>query len=427
MKELKVKGRYLAYKDDSPFFYLGDTAWELFHRLSREEVTYYMAERARQGFNAIQAVALAEFEGLTVPNTYGRFPLLSTNDMPDPCKPDEGGDYDYWKHVDFTVKEAEKHNMFMVILPTWGDKFNLLWGKGPVVFNEQNAYSYGKWIGQRYKDSWNIIWMLGGDRPLEVEHRAIIDSMAAGIKAGDEGKHLITFHPPGSRNSTEYVGDAEYIDFHTSQTGHGVDKCYNSYDEMTCMEKASTKPFLDSEPRYEDHPACFKPSLGYLWNQDDVRQNAYWNVLSGACGHTYGNHSIWSMTRVSEEYFPYRWNEALLHPGAEQISFVKKLRESRDYFSYKSMPDLVEQNNALSAHLATGIGEGYAMVYSPLGLPFVVHTQIFKGVNLKAMWFDPRTGNETVVGIYPTKYDIQFVPPTQGKGQDWILVLDEMD
>ena len=426
MMKLKVAGRYLACSDGSPFFYLGDTAWELFHRLSREEIAYYMAERARQGFNAVQAVALSEFEGVTEPNVYGRLPLLFTADLPDPCRPDEEEGYNYWQHVDFAVREAEKHNLFITMLPTWGDKFNQLWGKGPVIFNRENAYTYGKWIGKRYRDNWNIIWMLGGDRPLEKEHRAVIDAMAEGIKAGDEGGHLITFHPPGGHNSTEYTGDVPYIDFHTSQTGHGARECYFSWLVMESMAAATDKPYMDSEPRYEDHPACFKVEYGYLWNEDDVRQNAYWDVLSGACGHTYGNHSIWSFNRTKQEYYPYLWNEALLHPGAEQIGFVKKLRESRDYFSYKPMPDLTEQNGALSAHIASGAGKGYAMAYSPLGLPFVVHGDKIKSLNLRASWFDPRTGGETVFGIYPSGHDIQFVPPTQGKGRDWVLILDEL-
>ncbi|MBQ4321009.1 MAG: DUF4038 domain-containing protein, partial [Oscillospiraceae bacterium] len=50
MKKLAVKGRYLAWEDGAPFFYLGDTAWELFHRLNREETEHYFAQRARQGF-----------------------------------------------------------------------------------------------------------------------------------------------------------------------------------------------------------------------------------------------------------------------------------------------------------------------------------------------------------------------------------------
>ena len=63
--------RYLVRADGTPFFYLGDTAWELFHRLNREEAERYLKRRAKQGFTVIQAVVLAELDGLHVPNPYG--------------------------------------------------------------------------------------------------------------------------------------------------------------------------------------------------------------------------------------------------------------------------------------------------------------------------------------------------------------------
>ena len=93
MRKLTVKGRYLAWEDGEPFFYLGDTAWEIFHRLSREEMEHYFAQRARQGYTVVQGVALAEFEGLTVPNAYGRLPLCLTDGLPDPARPDTQGEY----------------------------------------------------------------------------------------------------------------------------------------------------------------------------------------------------------------------------------------------------------------------------------------------------------------------------------------------
>lgn len=51
-------GHYLQTDDGRPFFWLGDTAWELFHRTTRDECTYYLRTRARQGFTVVQAVAL---------------------------------------------------------------------------------------------------------------------------------------------------------------------------------------------------------------------------------------------------------------------------------------------------------------------------------------------------------------------------------
>src|SRR5438270_13163208 len=68
--------RYLIDQDGRPFFYLGDTAWELFHRLDAEEADHYLRDRAAKGFTVIQAVVLAEYGGLDVPNPYGHLPLI---------------------------------------------------------------------------------------------------------------------------------------------------------------------------------------------------------------------------------------------------------------------------------------------------------------------------------------------------------------
>ena len=137
--------RYLVKADGSPFFWLGDTAWELFHRLNREQASYYLKRRADQGYTVVQAVALAEFDGLHVPNPYGDLPLL----FDDPKQPNEA----YFKHVDYIIDKAAENNITIAFLPTWGDKvMKATWGKGPEIFTPENARSYGQWLGHRYKD-----------------------------------------------------------------------------------------------------------------------------------------------------------------------------------------------------------------------------------------------------------------------------------
>ena len=106
-------------------FYLGDTAWELFHALNREETECYFAERKRQGFTAVQAVALAEMEGVTTPNAYGRLPLCMTNGLPDPERPDTAGDYSYWDHVDFGVETAAKGKDYAYVYSPLGVPFTV--------------------------------------------------------------------------------------------------------------------------------------------------------------------------------------------------------------------------------------------------------------------------------------------------------------
>lgn len=426
MRKLIVKGRYLAWDNGEPFFYLGDTAWEIFHRLNRDEMAHYFTQRARQGYTAIQSVALAEFEGITVPSAHNRLPFLFTDGMPDPTRPDLDGEYSYWDHVDYAVDTSCRCGLFITMLPTWGDKFNCQWGKGPEIFNEENAYIYGKWIAARYAEKENIIWMLGGDRPLEEKHKRIMDAMAKGIRETDPN-HLITFHPPGCRTSLNTLGDPEYIDFHTSQTGHGIELCYESDSIMLEMAAGSPKPYMDSEPRYEDHPACFNDRIGYFWNANDVRQNAYWNLMTGVCGHTYGNHCIWSMTKAPGSYFPYTWSEALLHPGAEQIHLIKELRLSHDYFSFRHAPELIAVNYEGMGHLAAGRGDDYGYIYTPLGLAVTVNLSEFTGSGqIRAKWFDCRSGETQVFAILPNRGRTTLVPPTQGKGCDWVLILEEV-
>ena len=71
--------RFLVTADGQPFFWLGDTAWELFHRPTREDALRYLRKRAEQRFTVVQAVALAEFDGLNEPNAYGHRPLLNND------------------------------------------------------------------------------------------------------------------------------------------------------------------------------------------------------------------------------------------------------------------------------------------------------------------------------------------------------------
>ncbi|MDE3248533.1 MAG: DUF4038 domain-containing protein, partial [Bacteroidota bacterium] len=148
--------RYLL-KNGKPFFWLGDTAWELFHRLSFDDANRYFKQRHEQGFTVVQAVVLAELDGLHVPNACGHTPLI--ND--DPTKPNEA----YFRHVDSLIDLAAAYDINIALLPTWGDKvFVDSWGWGPEIFNLQNAPVYAEWLAKRYKDKSNIIWILGGDR-----------------------------------------------------------------------------------------------------------------------------------------------------------------------------------------------------------------------------------------------------------------------
>jgi hypothetical protein len=420
--------RYLAKEDGTPFFWLGDTAWELFHKLSREEAELYLRNRASLGFTVIQAVALAEFDGLTTDNPYGRRPLrLNAAGIPDPTQPDTGGGYDYWQHVDFIVDAAASLGLYVALLPTWGDKINRLWGKGPVVFNETNAREYGQWLGTRYKDADNLVWVLGGDRPLHTaRHMLTIRAMAEGLRAGDGDGHLMTFHPTGSLSSSLHVHEEAWLDFNMIQSGHGASDRANY--ELVAKDYAlePVKPTLDGEPCYEDLPIGFKPDNGYF-DAADVRKAAYWALFSGACGHTYGHHSIWSMTTEPTDYFIMDWKTALHRPGAAQMRHVRALMESRPFFERVPAPELLAANYEGANTQAATRGRRYAMFYSPNGLPIRAVLGLLEGASVSVSWYDPRVGQWLDAGLHDNSGEAAFIPPSSGRNEDWVLVLDAVD
>lgn len=415
--------RFLVKAGGSPFFYLGDTAWELFHRLDREETERYLSDRAKKGFTVIEAVALAEFGGLTQPNRYGHLPLQDN----DPTRPQEP----YFEHVDWVVNKAASMGLYVGLLPTWGDKVNKKWGQGPEIFTPENARVYGAWLGTRYRNA-PVLWILGGDRPIENEkHRLIWRAMAEGLRAGDGGAHLITYHPMGGHSSSDYVNDETWLDFHQIQSGHSHRNKDNFAMLARDLAKNPPRPVMDGEPCYEDHPVRSDKTKKEWFGEWDVRKLCYWGLFAGAHGHTYGCHPIWQMWDGKTKPCAdprHSWMEDLDLPGASQVGFARRLIESRPFLT--RIPDqalITSPNPAGPAHVqATRDSEGsFAMVYSASGQPFTADLAKLSAKKLRAWWFDPRTGEAKDSGQLDNQGPREFTPPTKGDGNDWVLVLDD--
>ncbi len=426
-------GRHLATADGQPFFWLADTAWELLHRLNMQETEHYLRMRAEQGFNVIQTVLLAERDGLFTSAANGRLPLLLDEaGQPDPLQPDVAGDDSYWHHVDAVLGLAQSLGLYVALLPAWGDKFNQSGGIGPEILEPENAYGYGHWLAERYSHYPHLIWVLGGDRALETErHRAIIHQLAEGINAGSRERRLMTFHPKGGVSSSRYVHDEPWLDLHMIQSSHGagVRDNYRLVEHDYALEPV--RPTLDSEPCYEDIPIDFDPVNGYF-DEADVRQAAYYAVFSGACGHTYGHHSIWSMYKGRDDaawadsaagFFIMKWQQALERPGAEQMQHLRALMESVQFTEAKPARQLLEQplggaNTPVACH-----GKSFMFIYCPTGLYVKVRLGQIEGVSVEAVWYCPRTGQYYDAGMVSNTGMNIWEAPSSGRGQDWVLCL----
>lgn len=426
--------RYLMTSEGKPFFWLADTAWELFHRLDENQATEYLNTRKEQGFNVVQAVVLAELDGVHSPNANGDTPFLNL----------ENWEYNeaYFTHVDRVLDLALENDIHIALLPTWGDKlFKNTWGTGPEIFNSETAYFYGKWIGKRYRDQKNLVWVLGGDRnPREnSQDIEVWNQMAKGIleSQNPENPILITFHPqpanPGG--SSNWFHEADWLDFNMHQTGH----CPNqpTYEKIAHdLSLSPQKPTIDGEPMYEEHPKCFNAKeLGYS-EAADIRRIMYWNVFGGAAGQTYGCHAVWQMydldkTPVNAPLKP--WHKSLDLEVANQVKHLKNLMLSRTYFDRISDQELVSENQKddFTYITATRDKEGsFAFFYFPDGKSGAINLTNLKGSTYKATWMDPRTGVEFAgndANPLPKGTYLPITPPSSGKGNDWVLILDALD
>jgi hypothetical protein len=443
-------GHLLETVDGRPFFWLGDTAWELIHHTTREEASYYLHARSRQGFNLIQTVVLSEFNGITEPSALGFKPLIDN----DPRKPNPA----YFDRIAALVDEAASDGLYVALVPIWGDKLTAPWGTGPRLFRNDNlgdAYFFAHYLAERLKDRTNVLWILGGDRPpklkglnneylqamgksagftMEQDWTPIWREVARGIEEGLGRKPVIVYHPQGGRESSSVLLQNEpWLSVNGMQSGHGGGHDIPVW-EWIARDYATSpaKPTLELEPNYEDHPynpwPDWDPATGYF-RDIDVRKQVYRSVFAGACGVTYGHHAVWGFANArngSMNHVDRDWIDAMQRPAGRQMQYLRALVESRPFFS--RIPDqsvIVGDAGRGGRHIqATRDRDGtYAFLYFPASdLDATVDLGKLKASSIRAWWYDPRTGIGTLIGIVDGGTQKEFHTPSYGP--DWVLVLD---
>ena len=423
VKNMKLKvsknGRYFVNQDGKPFFYLGDTAWLIFQRLDNQEVEDYLKDRAAKGFTVLQAYVI---RGLEKRHPDGPINLLGESPFidRDPTKPNEA----FFKHVDYVINRANEMGMVMglVVAKSWHVN------KHPEqVFNAKNGYTFGKFLGERYKNN-AVLWYVGGDSPPGNDRETWV-AMTKGIKEGSGGTQLISYHGQGHTSSSQWFHKDDWLDFNSIQSGHGwAAKTYEFIVKDYGLSPA--KPTVDMEPPYENHPTGKTPRI----DSHQVRKGAYWNMLAGAAGHGYGALDLFYLYKDDEGPFPrdgfQPWRKAITYEGSRQVGLMRGLFELRPW--YKMVPD--------QSVIASGQAEGedhiqaaraedgsFVIAYVPTGKTLSIHMNKLSGKDAKAQWYDPRKGGWTVIGRFPTKGVHEFQPPSQGEKSDWVLVLDDAE
>src|SRR6266568_5094531 len=312
VKNLKLSvsasGRYFVDQGGKPFFYLGDTCWLLFQRPNREELDEYLKDRAAKGFTVIQAYVL---RGLGKKHPDGNSSLLDATPL---------------------IDRANELGLVMglVTAKSWH-----VTDHPEKVFDEKNAYVFGKFLGERYKNN-AVIWFPGGDSA-PGKYEAVWVAMAKGLKEGSGGSQLICYHGQGSTSSSLWFHKADWLDFNSIQSGHhfGSDS-YAFVSKDYALTPA--KPTVDMEPAYENHPTGDnKPRI----DAHKVRSQAYSAMLAGAAGHGYGSLDLFWFYKDADGPFPkngfQHWRTAMAYEGSRQVGLMRRLFEQRPW--HKMIPD----------------------------------------------------------------------------------------
>ncbi|HUT59243.1 MAG TPA: DUF4038 domain-containing protein [Phycisphaerae bacterium] len=357
-------GRYFVRPEGEPFFWLGDTQWELFRSFSLEDARQILDSRSSLGFNCLQIMLVGVNP---TENVEGELPWHHG----DPLKPNEK----YFAHVDRVIDLCGGYDGLVLVVGI----YHSVLMKG--LINPENARPWARWVAQRYGRVPAVVWSM---YPRAIrEDIPVCRELARGLREADGGSHLITAHPdPSPASSGTILHDEDWLAFNSIQTHSHTDLIYFMVADDYGRQPA--KPVVMAEGAYEE-------GMGYgfdvtpLW----IRRQAYYSYLTGGY-HTYGHRGFWQI--------PLSWRQALDPPGARQMGILKKAIMARNQW-WRLTPDqeLLPSGGRTDGQvlvLAARHPEGrWAIVYTASPSRFCVDMRrLGPGRESEAFWIDPATG-----------------------------------
>jgi hypothetical protein len=411
-------GRYLIDQNNTPFLYHADTGWRIFTRLTRDEVIVYLDDRKARGFNTLHVMVLVstDWEG-TFHNLDGEYPFVQVNGTFDFAQPNEK----FWAHCDWVFGQMAERGFFVACAVAWLGYEHSGWS---AYYGSTKMLNYGRFIGARYKHLKNVMWVLGGDADPRDRYEAI-GYLAKGIKE-TAPHHLLTAHCQPENASAAIFGDESWLDVNWAYTyNHAHVQVYEEYSKHQRL-----RPIVLAETGYED-----EANTGFPWTPYLVRRQAYWAMLSGACGHAYGSRWLWNFWR--------NWQDSLDKVGVQQLGHWHKLFASRAWWMLA--PDRAHKfvtygcgrygnDNYVTAALADD--RSFGMAYLPTSREVWVELRKLTGATVRATWFNPLDGlcygpdGKTVKAHFAEYRDLSLIklkPPELERPageDDWVLVLD---
>ena len=415
-------GRYLVDQNNVPFLIVGDSPHTLVANVDYSDAAFYLADRATNGFNTLWVEALCNTYVQGRPDASlldGTLPF--TNTIPsstnyDLTTPNET----YFEHVDQIIRMAATNGITVMLDPIeTGGWLDTMLANGAI-----NCRAYGRYLGNRYKNFPNLMWISGNDYQTweDPVNDAVVTAVALGIK-DEDANHIQTveldYNVSSSLDDTNW---APIIGLNGAYT------YFPTYDEVLHAYNQSTNmPVFMEEANYE-----FEDAQGPMTTAPILRKQEYWTLLSGGAGQMYGNHYIWP--------FLTNWQAYLDTPGSRELGYVTALFETRAWYNllpdtnhtvvtagygtYSSIGYVVNNNYATTARTPDG---SLVISYTPVLGQLTVNMSQLSGPAV-AHWYDPASGTFFPISGSPfSNTGLQtFTPPGNNSDGDggWALVLE---
>lgn len=440
-----ANNRYLVDRNNAPFLIVGDSPQTLIANLSQADAMTYVANRQRYGINTLWINILCNYsDGCNKDATTfdGVVPFTVVGDLSTPNPT-------YFQRADDMINIAAVNGMTVLLDPIeTGSWLDTLRANGIA-----KAFAYGQFLGNRYKNFPNIIWMHGNDFQSwqNATDDALVLAVARGIRSTDPN-HIHTvelnYQTSGSLDDPSW---APLINLNAAYT------YFPTYAQvLTEYNRSNFKPVFMVEANYE---------FEHLGNADggstqNLRRQEYWTMLSGATGQVYGSFYTWRFAKG--------WETNLDTPGVIQLGYMKNLFISRKWYDlipdqahevvtagYDSLSGLVgkfstvvENYSALAARLSarikriSGLGSiptntyvtaartsdgSLVMAYLPSIRTITVDmSKLARPAT--GRWYDPTSDRYVDASGSPfaNSGHREFTPPGKnGAGDgDWVLVLE---
>ena len=280
----------------------------------------------------------------------------------------------YFRHVDALVAFANQHGLVLAMLPTWG-----YYVSDVPAIDAARARAYGRWLGARYRSAPNVIWVNGGDR-VPTGFEEVYRELARGLREGDGGAHLITYHPCGWRSSSQFFHKEDWLAFDMIETWTEWAKIHPAVLADALL--SPRKPVVLGEGAYEDGPEYPQGPITPLV----VRRQAWWTVMAGGF-HTYGQNQMWRMEPG--------WEKTFDTPGAGHVARMKEIVTSLPWWEMTPDQGLfatgVGSERTLNAAMRSVRGDR-ALVYLSSQCTFTLHLDKILSKNVRVTWISPTTG-----------------------------------